>query len=564
MATLGDLKRWNGAALDQISTAIRQRQQVLMHSGDDFTRALPVPGWTGAAADQATARHKTLTTWLDQAAGGVAVVGKALIQAADAIPAVQRAIGDAEALAGKYGFTVTDDGRVVDRYAGQVPPPELHPDDRIRVQRQVADDLTQALRTADDIDADLASVFQRAQHGDLGAGAPTVTAAAAAGAADPGLTLPTPPPNGTPSQNAGWWASLSPAGQAILEHDHPDWLGNLDGLPGSVRSTANIVRLPAEHANLQTQLAAAKQQLAKDRSHSGFDKTDNDLAHIEQLQAKLKSLDAINATLSKPGGRQLLTLDTIGDRVKAAVAYGNIDTAKHVAVFTPGLKTTVNGSLDEYDTDMETLSKKTQGLLGHSQDHSGVATVTWIGYEAPQVSQVLDGSNSVASDHLAQVGAPKLDGFLNGIGAAHDESGQPLHLTALGHSYGSLTTGIALHQHTPVQDAVVFGSPGLDATHRSDLHVPTGHLYSEESDSDWVPDLDIANHFGHSPYGDVPSSALDDVDRLSTDAAVGYDHKPLLATQSHGEYLVDKSTSQYNMAAIVAGHPELRVEYPSK
>jgi Alpha/beta hydrolase len=559
MATLGDLKRWNGAALDQIATAIRQRQQVLMHSGDDFTRTLPVPGWTGAAADQATAAHKTLTTWLDQAAGGVAVVGKALIQAADAIPAVQRAIGDAEALADKYGFTVTDDGRVVDRYAGRLPPPELHPDDRIRVQQQVTDDLTQALRTANDIDADLASVFQRAQHGDLGAGAPTVTAAAAAGAADPGLTLPTPPPNGTPSQNAGWWASLSPAGQAILEHDHPDRLGNLDGLPGSVRSTANIARLPAEHANLQTQLAAAKQKLAQDSAHAGFDKTDHDLANIEQLQTKLKSLDMINTTMKK-GGRQLLTLDTTGDRVEAAVAVGDVDTAKYVAVFTPGFTSTVNGSLKEYDGNMSDLKSKTADLLNRNHSNSGVATVTWIGYQAPQLSDVLAGSKSVASDHLAQVGAPKLDGFLNGIGAAHDESGQPLHLTALGHSYGSLTTGIALHQHTPVQDAVVFGSPGMNATHRADLQIPTGHLYAEESDHDLIPDLDIANHFGHSPYDDVPSSALDGVDRLSTDAATA-GKTPLLATHGHTDYLTDHSTSQYNMAAIIAGHPELRVEY---
>ena len=565
MATLAEVKRWNGAAIDQIAAAMRQRQETLIRSGDEFTRVLPVSGWTGQAAEKAAAHHKTLTIWLDQAAGGVASVSKALTQAADAIPAVQRAIGDAEHLADKYGFQVTDDGQVVDLYVGRIGPPELNPADRRAVQQQVVADLTQAMRTATDIDTDLTSVFGQAQRGGFGGGAPTVTAAAAGGAANPGLTLLSPPPGGTPAQNAGWWATLSPAGRAILAHDHPDWLGNLDGLPGSVRATANLTRLPAEHTGLQTQLAAAKQQLAKDsaRLPDGDVTVGIDRANIAKIQAKLNSLNMINITMRR-GNRQLLTLDTTGNRVKAAVAYGNVDTAKHVAVFTPGLTSTVDGSLKDYDVDMENLGKRTQKLLERSTGNNGVAAVTWIGYEAPQWSGLFAGSDSVASDHLATVGAAKLDGFLNGIGAAHNASGQALHLTVLGHSYGSLTTGIALHQHTPVQDAVVFGSPGLDATNRSDLQVPAGHLYSEGSAHDPVPRFDIANHFGDSPYTDnALSSTLQGVDRLSTDTAIDPTGQPLLATYSHTDYLADRSTSQYNMAAIVAGRPELRVEYPS-
>jgi hypothetical protein len=543
MATLADVKRWNGEQLEQVAATIRQRLKVLVFSGDEFTRAMPVPGWTGAAAEAAAAQHKTLTTWLDQAAGGVAVVAKALSQAADAIPAMQRAIIDAEELGRKYGFRVGDDGRVIDLYAGRPAPPELHPEDRARARQEVADGITQALRTADDIDNDLTSVFQRAQRGDFGTPSSTVTAAAAAATTDPGLTLPPPPPHATPAQNAGWWASLSPAGQAILEHDHPGWLGNLDGLPATIRSAANMTRLPAERAALHTQLATA---LAK-----------ADQSAAATIQAKIDSLNAIE-TAMRQGNHQLLTLDTSEDRVKAAVAYGNVDTAEHVAVFTPGFTTTVNSDLKEYDQDIKSLQQRAEGISFRYGDHGSVAAVTWFGYETPQWSGALDPATSVANDEAAKVGAAKLDGFLNGIGASHDAHGQPLHLTALGHSYGSLTTGIALQQQTPVHDAVVFGSPGLDAHQRSDLHVPQSHMYTEWATGDLIPLAD--KDFDTSPYPAMSwPSTIKDVDQLSTGNAVSVDGQQLHASYLHGQYLNPGTTSAYNMAVIIAGRPDLRI-----
>jgi hypothetical protein len=140
-------------------------------------------------------------------------------------------------------------------------------------------------------------------------------------------------------------------------------------------------------------------------------------------------------------------------------------------------------------------------------------------------------------------------------------SGQPLHLTALGHSYGSLTTGLALQHETPVKDAVVFGSPGLDIQQRSDLKVPQGHMFSEWSDKDLVPRFDIANHFGVSPYEGISGGTLSDIQQLSTGDAAGAGGQQLHATHEHGQYLDDNSTSQYNMASVVAGRPDLTVQH---
>ncbi|WP_233573662.1 hypothetical protein [Amycolatopsis panacis] len=256
---MSDVKRWNAGQLDQIFQTVQQRLQVLTHSGDDFGKVIPIEGWEGPAADTAGSAHKSLMSRLDKLAAGASIVHKAIGQAADAITGVQHAITNAEELAGRYGYQIADNGAVTDRYPDCKAPPELNPDDRARARTEVADALAQALRTADDIDNDLASILGRAERGEFDTGNETsVSAAAADGTKDPGLTLLEPPNNGNPTQNAGWWNSLSPAGQAILLRDHPDWLGNLDGLPGSVRSQANIARLPAERADIQRQLTEAQ------------------------------------------------------------------------------------------------------------------------------------------------------------------------------------------------------------------------------------------------------------------------------------------------------------------
>ncbi|MEC3975605.1 alpha/beta hydrolase [Amycolatopsis sp. H20-H5] len=378
-----------------------------------------------------------------------------------------------------------------------------------------------------------------------------------------GTTLPadaTPPPaGGTPAQNAAWWKSLSDPQKAALLRDHPEWLGNLDGLPGSVRSQANVARVPGERSalrkqrdTLQAQLDQAKTQVnpyasEEDLLNAAAVGRVNDLTHqVAGVDAKLQSLDAIDAVMAK-GDHQLLTLDTSGLRVKAAVSAGNVDTADNVAVFTPGLTTTVNGDLVSYDGQLQSLRQRAEGLGGGKS----VAAVTWIGYEAPQLNEVFDPSHSVALDQDAKAGGAALNGFLNGIGAARDISGTPVHLTALAHSYGSLTTGAALHQPTPVDDFAAFGSPGLDIKGGQELLVPPGHSYNEWANGDPVPFANGVTDFGAPPASD-PSFK-----QLFTGDGVGVDGQALHRSFGHSDYLTPGSTSQYNLAAIVAGKPEL-------
>lgn len=126
-------------------------------------------------------------------------------------------------------------------------------------------------------------------------------------------------------------------------------------------------------------------------------------------------------------------------------------------------------------------------------------------------------------------------------------------------------TGVSLtHGGTGVDDAVVFGSPGvadhfgIDNT-AHDLKVPAGHTYNITAAGDpvaqWVPET---WRYGAAPY------AMDGMTQLSAGAATGSDGSPLAASYGHSEYtrtLPDgtDTTSKHNIAAIVAGMPQLAV-----
>ena len=566
MVAWGEVIRWSPEPLAELVGVLNNRYNQLIGCADELRGTAMPEGWSGPAANAAAAKANQLADDAEELAAEGAMLRRAAGDVSDAITGVLHGVTEAQSLAAAHEFRIDDDGSVIDHGPAPVCT-ESDPDgsqataDRQRIAVELQDRVKEVLRSAEDVDNDFCAVLDRILSSHVlvpGSDGTDLAAVGNSGWPLGSLSIPAPPPTGaTPADNAAWWATLSPNQRTVLLHDHPELLGNRDGLPGDTRSKANMARIPGERAAIQQQIDTANQQLAELSNQSEL--SPGAIQHIQdeidQLEAKLGSLDSIEATMHRPGERQLLTLDTSGDRLKAAVAVGNVDTAKNVAVFTPGFTSTVDRSLSGYDNDMQNLQQHAQSLSDRYGDGGQVATVTWMGYEAPQWDGVLDGDQSVASDHLARVGAEKLDGFLNGLGASHDSTRQPLHLTALGHSYGSLTTGLALQRDTPVNDAVVFGSPGLDADQRSDLKVPDGHLFSAMSDQDSVPKLDVLNHFGISPYD------MAGIDRVDTGNAISVDGTPLGATHTHSEYLQEGSTSQYNMAAIVAGRPDLRVSY---
>ena len=366
-----------------------------------------------------------------------------------------------------------------------------------------------------------------------------------------GDPLTSPPRNGSPAGNATWWRSLSPEQQQQVVSQHPDWIGNRDGVSFTARDQANRALLTVDRHRLEVERQRLEADLADNWFGGAFT---NDDAALDQVRDKLASLDAIEQTLARPGERQLLLLDLGPERAEAAIARGNVETAQNVAVLIPGLASNVTESMRGYDTKMDHLQHRAEleSKRANPTQQAATATVTWIGYQAPQLGwDLLNPDTSVAGDTLARKGAVQLTPFLQGIGARDPDP----HLTVLGYSYGSTTAGLALQQNTGVDDAVFFGSPGLGTNHVEDLKLADGHAYYIEARWDGVGDLGA---FGIDP------SHMDGIEHASARESTVVDPvtgetRHFREVMGHLSYLDDDSTSQYNMAVVVAGVPDRRV-----
>jgi hypothetical protein len=550
MLTYGDVRKWRPKPLDDAERALKRRSDKLLGLSDEFSDMGTPATWVGDAAKAAQEKRKQVTNRMEWLVAGVSASRTALARAADAIGGLRNGVDEVETLARQHGFAIGGDGAIDD-----VAPPRDVPKDladevhreRGRIWFELKDRVEQILRRANDIDGDLAGVLHKVVTGQIGdGGATTLAASAAAGAKRGWLSTVEPPPGkGTPGNTAAWWDTLSPDERNWIIANRPDWIGNRDGIPFTARDQANRRTLSWEKLRLQAERQRLG-QYARTQHARGGGATDIE-ARLRFLDEKLQSIRAIEGALAKPGERQLLLLNTAPERTEAAIANGNVDTADHVAVFTPGLTSNVADSLGQYDATMAQLKYRAEGELVRYGGGGSVATVSWLGYQAPQIGETIGDPNSVAFQEAAERGVAKLAPFLQGIDTARDSDA---HVTAIGHSYGSTTTGLALRQNTGVDQAVFHGSPGVGTSNVDDLAVPDGHATSIEAEYDPVGDL---GRFGRDPT-DVPGM------RHGSSAETSLpDGRHLSGVTGHTSYLQDGSTSQYNTSVIVGGMPERMV-----
>jgi Alpha/beta hydrolase len=371
----------------------------------------------------------------------------------------------------------------------------------------------------------------------------------------PGTPMPTPmplpaspPKRGSPAENATWWKSLTARQQQQVIREHPEWIGNRDGVDFTARDLANRALLFVERTRLVADGYRIEAEVADDWSRG---RITVDPGALDRVENKLDSILAIQLTLAQDDPRQLLLLDLGRGRAQAAIANGNVQTATNVAVFVPGMTTTVNKDMKGYDSQMSQLQRRSESESGraHPTQPETTATVTWIGYQAPQLLDTLNWGKSVLQIDLARQGAAELAPFLQGIGAARDHDA---HLTLLGHSYGSTTAGLALQQNTGVDDVVFFGSPGIGTDHVEDLKLAPGHSFYIETQQDVVGDAAI---FGTDPSQMIGMNYHPSARESTVVDPLSGEIRHFRESAGHSEYLLSESTSQYNMSVIVAGMP---------
>lgn len=378
----------------------------------------------------------------------------------------------------------------------------------------------------------------------------------------------------TPEERARYWSQQSEAQKQHLCDKYPDLIGNADGVEGWARDRANRNRLPnlkkeaKDNVSMYTELLKSPWIDSNTRAYY--------LSELDKAEKAVKAYDAVQEQLDKgisledyQHGKEgdpvsLLTLQNDGGRVKAAMGQGDVDHAKNVATFVPGIGTTVEGSMGEYMRQTKNLrsAAMAQGRLSASD----VATVAWLGYDAPGEADLNQPQNipGIISPFLAQAGSDRLAGFMNGMQASRDYGAGDAHMTLAGHSYGSSTSGMAATKvkYGVIDDLVLFGSPGMGTYDAKNYHVDQNHLWVSG-----VPKGDSVQGMGKFRGGIVGSLGKNPMDSDSgfthlSDDATGSPKYNKDAPESkpsnfnfdnHSIYLEDGTETLQDIGRVAAG-----------
>ncbi|MDG9716970.1 alpha/beta hydrolase [Streptomyces sp. DH24] len=372
----------------------------------------------------------------------------------------------------------------------------------------------------------------------------------------------------SPADRKQWWDHLSDAQREEYLASYPDVIGNLDGIPAVVRDEANRENLQLLIAKLEGQ----DREQAKAR-----------LGGLKEIQHQLEVNAANRLTDPKEPPMYILGLADEGTG-RAVVAFGNPDSSKNVSAYVPGLGTALDDEFARND-----VKRARDTAIGARDKDPSSASIVWLGYDPPQLGGVdastLLSNSEVMSAERAEKGAPAYNSFMSGL-AATNSHGDP-HLTAIGHSYGSRLVGAATQEPGGIPDAddiVLLGSPGVGVDKAEHLGVPKGHVFVGAADNDPVTQLPSKQEAvaggvlsGAGPLvsyvgGDIADQGDDDIwfgkdpaseafgaHRIKVDDGP----RPLIdgqgPTPAHSNYFnpeVDPESAA-NVAAIVAGHPEL-------
>ncbi|WP_152626770.1 alpha/beta hydrolase [Streptacidiphilus carbonis] len=283
-----------------------------------------------------------------------------------------------------------------------------------------------------------------------------------------------PPRGSTPAEVRDWWEHLGADERRMLTTDMPQLIGSLDGVPCADRDRAN---------------------------RSLLDRLIDSEGDVDRLAA----LTAIRDRLRRQQGAfppaLLLAIGAEGQG-RAVLAFGDPDHAADVSVYVPGMGTTL---ADVAGKDGVRALAIHDAAASASGARGPAASVVWLGYDPPP------GLPGGASAARAVAGAASYGRFLAGLRAT--AGGASPHITAVGHSYGSLLVGKAAQRPGGIaaDDIVLLGSPGTGAARAEQLGVEPGHVWAAAAPDDPVterlpapPQLLAALLAGHAPALALP------------------------------------------------------------
>ncbi|MGN6325211.1 alpha/beta hydrolase [Pseudolysinimonas sp.] len=325
---------------------------------------------------------------------------------------------------------------------------------------------------------------------------------------------------------SAWWTGVPAAEQKNLLSAVPRLVGNLEGVPYSVRDRANRTSLSQAEATVRAELKAGQGRAASD-----------------ELARRLHMLEQVRASLAGPSGdaaRELINLDPDGDGT-AVVTVGDVTTADYVGYLIPGMLSSVDTQIVKFAASAQQIVDDQNRMLRelHPADSAEpaptAAVVAWIGYRTPDIS-------NVGTLALAEQAQKKLTASVAGLRAGR--VGHEPFISLMAHSYGSTAALLALQSGGLSVDALaIAGSPGSPAQNVSQLSVTDGNVWVGAASWDPVP--------ATGAFGSHPTSPSYGAHRFGVDGATDpLTGRKLAAATTHIDYFVPGTESLRNIELI--------------
>ena len=543
-----DIQQWESASLQKYAVECENKQRPLQTEGDSLAADLESLSGSGHTVQAARSSLRQQISSIERQVNHLISTAEICSAGANGIDKLRANIDDALQLANTWGMSIDASGNVsmdstqmeslrkagknIFEITGAVKTAQERVNLALKQAQELVESLSQKLASLE------AGTFDNNVH------------YSATIKSRPTL----PPTDASPQEVASWWNSLSEEDKQWMIREHPDVIGNLDGVDCTSRNQANRIMLP----RLKEQAEADLQKFYDDNGpyiepalRSERDRLKNRIKALEQIEETLNRENTENP----PIPRYLMQLDASGPNILAAVSQNNPDEAHHIGVIVPGMTTSVAESLGEYDGHATTMRKSAEKAVGPNDK---VAMVEFFGYDAPP--SAVEASNTI----MANNGAPKLASFLNGIDAVREHGAGDAHITVAGHSYGSTTAGIAatLVNDGVIDDLVQFGSPGSGVQDVSEFHVPEGHTYVSAApyENDMVQGLGPDPWFGKNP------DTMDGYKHLSGDVGptkwgllpIGVIPIPVPSPfAQHSGYFAEETQANRDIGSVIGGNPNV-------
>ncbi|MDO7882456.1 alpha/beta hydrolase [Salinibacterium soli] len=319
-----------------------------------------------------------------------------------------------------------------------------------------------------------------------------------------------------------WWSAMDLQHRRAVQEASPKLVGNLEGIPYVTRDVANRQFLTQTMTELNAVISS------DDSGRTVVDSAKRQLTMLESISTALGSSQSLPR-------RTLLSLDVEGQG-KAAIVLGDLRTADYVSYLVPGMFFSIENQMSDWTDAAARLHEEELSWLElFGESSSTVATVAWIGYQTPNLT-------NVGGIGLAEEGRDALAQAIEGLQSVR-AADQP-YLTIIAHSYGSTAALLALQEYDFEVDALALvGSPGSPAKSVDQLHVRNGNVWVGEAPWDPIPN---SAYFGSDPgsasYGAKPMGVGGGLDVITGET--------LLASSGHNEYFSAGTESMRNFALI--------------